>query len=568
MHGIFRRGSGCLWRLSVCTLILLWTSGYATSQKTESKNSRGTIPAPKPVETELEIAGYIYPGMFQREEWELVRDVRPEVRPLLGWYDEGNPDAVAWQVKWAAEAGISVLFVDWYRNRGVSLFDHWLKAFLQCENRTAVRWAVMWANHNLPGSYSVAELKAITQFWLDHYFALPEYYQINENPVVLLWDPHTIDNDLAAEAKRNGEIIPAGEGIRRALTLCRSMAQDAGYKDIHFICMYHASDLKRDELEFIANAGFNELTVYSGFGMTWGRYLKERHEEMGPFYPYVKMTEIAEQWWQECQLMNILPFIPWVPTGWDCRPRTFDREMVVTGRTPESFRKVCETAKAFCLAHNYKRIVLGPLNEWQEGSYLEPNAEYGFGMYEVLREVFAKRPQEGFTKFVRPEEVGCGPYDFPEVDLKEVTGWEFNGSTDGWYRHPCGTGRLREDLVESCVVTYRVRSDIPAMQIHVKPLETSRFRQVRVRMKLYDGQPKGDERAVFYWGSEEHPIFCNGRVQREQSVSLPVVVDGEFHDYIFPLAENPQWTGQVERFWFDPVNMSPGRAALDFIRFE
>ena len=67
-----------------------------------------------------------------------------------------------------------------------------------------------------------------------------------------------------------------------------------------------------------------------------------------------------------------------------------------------------------------KRFIFGPLNEWGEGSYIEPNLEYGFGMYEAIRETFREKPAEGWPMNFAPSDVGLGPYDLP-IDTPDAT---------------------------------------------------------------------------------------------------------------------------------------------------
>ena len=57
-----------------------------------------------------------------------------------------------------------------------------------------------------------------------------------------------------------------------------------------------------------------------------------------------------------------------------------------------------------------RRFCLAPLNEWGEGSYAEPNAEFGFGLYEAIRETFFEQPSEGWPLNYTPSDVGRGPY--------------------------------------------------------------------------------------------------------------------------------------------------------------
>ena len=76
------------------------------------------VPEPQPVKSSVEITALYYPGTEHMPEWDMVKQVVPQIRPLLGWYDEGDPANVDWQIKWAVEHGISSFCVCWYWNKG------------------------------------------------------------------------------------------------------------------------------------------------------------------------------------------------------------------------------------------------------------------------------------------------------------------------------------------------------------------------------------------------------------------------------------------------------------------
>jgi hypothetical protein len=88
--------------------------------------------------------------------------------------------------------------------------------------------------------------------------------------------------------------------------------------------------------------------------------------------------------------------------------------MVIQGRTPVLFEGLLRQAKAFCEEHDKPVLILGPLNEWGEGSYIEPCTEFGFEMLEAIRRVFAKGKPTSWPVNISPSDVGLGPYDFPE----------------------------------------------------------------------------------------------------------------------------------------------------------
>ena len=47
-------------------------------------------------------------------------------------------------------------------------------------------------------------------------------------------------------------------------------------------------------------------------------------------------------------------------------------------------------ARQWMDARDRKMLILGPCNEWTEGSYIEPCAEFGFGMLDAVRRVFCE----------------------------------------------------------------------------------------------------------------------------------------------------------------------------------
>jgi hypothetical protein len=134
------------------------------------------VPVPQPLKSDYEIGALYFPGWPKIESWARIWPVAPERKPVLGWYDEGNPEVVDWQIKWAVENGLSYFLVDWYWHKGVQHLDHWVSAYKRARYRSCLKWAVMWANHNETGSHSEADQRAVTTFWIENYFSMPEYY--------------------------------------------------------------------------------------------------------------------------------------------------------------------------------------------------------------------------------------------------------------------------------------------------------------------------------------------------------------------------------------------------------
>ncbi len=365
-------------------------------------------PEPKPLESDYEIGAFYFPGWSKRSGWDKIDAAAPVRKPLLGWYDEANPEVVDWQIKWAAENGIQFFFVDWYWKRGTISLDHWIRAFQKAKYRSCLKWAVMWANHTGYGTHSSEDWKVVTKYWIDNYFNTPEYYKIDGKPVVVMWDHSIVDHDMIEEAKKEGLDLKPGEGCKRAFDLCRKLCVEAGLPGVYFIAIKwpeHSPDL--ETVQRYANAGFDATTIYHF--MYPGNDVEDK-----TLYSFDKVVDASKPNWEERNKTGVIPFIPNISTGWDSRPWHGFRSTVVYDRSVESFRRLLQDYKDFADETGVKRVVLAPLNEWGEGSYIEPNNEFGFGMYEAIRETLCKKPAEGFPVNFAPYEVGLGPYDLPK----------------------------------------------------------------------------------------------------------------------------------------------------------
>ncbi|NLH16896.1 MAG: hypothetical protein GX455_09980, partial [Phycisphaerae bacterium] len=112
------------------------------------------VPAPRPVKTDVEVLAFYFPGWDNDGKWDCIRNTAPIRKPLLGYYDESNPECVDWQIKWALENGIGGFLVDWYWVQGNQHLTHWFAAYRKARYRDLLKVAIMWANHNPPNTHS------------------------------------------------------------------------------------------------------------------------------------------------------------------------------------------------------------------------------------------------------------------------------------------------------------------------------------------------------------------------------------------------------------------------------
>ena len=496
------------------------------------------VPEPKPVETDYDLAALYFPGWARIQAWERVWKVCPERKPVLGWYDEANPEVVDWQIKWLVENGIRTLYVDWYWCQGAQHLDHWVKAFYRAKYRKYLKWAMMWANHNAPGSHSEADQRAVTKFWIENYFNTPEYLRIDDKPVVWMWSPQNMQHDMDKQG-----------GCRRLLEISREMAVAAGFKGICFIAMkWPEEDCRPKTIQMYKDWGFDMTGIYH-FMSHGGTCPTNRR------FPYRAVADANPANWWEQHEANVLPFLPNLSTGWDDRP--WNDRCEIYGKNATDFRRICAEAKMFADRTGVKRFCLAPLNEWGEGSYAEPNAEHGFGFYEAVRDTFCKKPATGWPLNYGPKDVGLGPYDLPPPSvLKRVTAWDFaSGQTCGWHAM-MGTSSLTASA-EGLSFTTTTRD--PALVCFFAPLVCRKHTALEVTMKT-EG-PK-DMQAQLFW-SGPGTSACE-----RMSQCLPVMADGRPHTYVFKVAASRDWRGRVNSLRFDPCNRAGAKVTIESIRFK
>ena len=529
------------------------------------------VPEPQPVKSAVEITALYYPGTEHMPEWDMVAQTRPEIKPLLGWYDESNPEVIDWQIKWAVEHGISSFCVDWYWNKGRRRLEHWVKGYYKARHRRYLKWYMMYANHNQPGAHSTEDQIAVTKYWIENYFKTPEYYTMDGKPVVCYWDIKNIDRDFIAEAAARGEELKEGEGVKRALAISEKMAKEAGLPGIHWQLMWRNTKYDRVFAIDKRNLGFSSSISY---GLVWAaRKLAPKAAAKAEGLTYDMVMEAMPKLWQTKAVQQELPWWLPIPTGWDDRPRSFSRSTIIRERTPEKFAAICREARAFCEKNGIRHAVIHPINEWQEGSYIEPNEEYGFAMYDALRDAFCEKPAAGWPKNIKPSDVGLGPYDYPPLFRSSVQKWEFADSLEGWYRQPYGGGEL--ETKEGALNFWITRQNNFNIRQRVMPFDASKYGKFRIRMRITPNAKAGlygveKPSMLLKWGTGENPIIGPELVvDRKRSVAgCSVMCDGEFHEYALDLSANPDWKGRVDELWFEACQVKHARVAIDWMRFE
>jgi hypothetical protein len=496
----------------------------------------GYVPVPQPVRGPFEVGVYYFPGWKSASQWHPIQRF-PKRRPVLGWYREGEPEVADWHIKWAVEHGITFFAYDWYWTQGARQLEHALHdGYFHARYRHLLKFCLLWANHNPPGSSSPEDCLAVTRHWIEHYFHRSEHLLVGGKPVVIIFSPHRLTEDLGSSK------------VKEAFAAMREECQRAGFPGLHLIaCVGDAGEARRAAAE-----GYDAVTAYTWphLGMGGG----------GKAAPFATLVEGYRRHWELLYAESLIPLNPLpVSGGWDSRPWHGLNNLVRFGRTPELFRQHLRDARRFLEAQPSggtvpPAVLIEAWNEWGEGSYIEPHQEFGFGYLDALREVFADAPE--IHEDVTPADAGLGPYEVLPLSLS-TNRWEFEKGDDGWDNHM----QLAEVHVADGVLVARTAGNDAAFFGPPMQARASAFGAVLVRLRLTrkDGE-RGKDNAQLFWRT--------ARLTESESTSqrLTVQIDGQWHEYRIPVAQNPRWRGVITRLRLDPVNQANVTVELDYVR--
>jgi hypothetical protein len=265
------------------------------------------------------------------------------------------------------------------------------------------------------------------------------------------------------------------------------------------------------------------------------------------------VSTVEETWKAKTEECAPLTYYPVADTGWDARPWHGSKSMVIEGRTPALWEELLRKAKAFTEAAPQRIVVLGPANEWGEGSYVMPCTEYNFDMLEAVRRVFAVTPEGDWPQNLGPRDVGLGPYDFPIVE--PVSSWQFQHGPEDW-GGMMGVSGLQ---VEGGSLVFKTTSGDPALSVATNGVAAERFTGAYVRARYTATEPAASN-AQLFWSAQ------GSGTSEAESVSLPVKLDGEWHEYLFDLKSNPRWRGQITLLRFDPCSTANVQVELDSVQ--
>jgi Glycosyltransferase WbsX len=304
-------------------------------------------------------------------------------RPLWGYYNEADPAWAEREIDLASSHGIDAWMTDWYWHNGTQFYHEQLEqGFQKASNRSQLKFAVMWANHDwknlyparspadaavlLPQEHSYDDCLKVIDYCIRKYFHDDSYWRLDGKPVFAIFDLNLFTDKLTFD------------GARRALDAMRKRVRQAGFSGLHIQASHAYSGL----IPRLPELGVQSATQYHSFAWTYGGRPPGGHS------PYKDGALTAIHSWQETGSQMTVPFFPDCPVGWDDSPRYGASSHIVIGRSPDQYELLLRAARHYAAPLPVPIVFLSAWNEWTEDHVLLPDQTYGYSYLEAVRRVF------------------------------------------------------------------------------------------------------------------------------------------------------------------------------------
>ena len=403
--------------------------------------TKGYIPEPVPIRTKVLVGAQNCPLWEDTRMWKSIdRDLWR--MPVLGKYDELNPEVKDWETKWAVDHGIDFMVYCWYRTRQGSKDIHTMfercitEGLYKSKYVNQMKFAIMWENQsrNKAGVSDEKDLlENLLPYWIDTFFKHPSYLKIDGKPLLFIYvtgptSTGNIYDDLGGAAN-----------VNQAFEKMREICHKAGFAGLTILGEYRGTD--RTYLDKMKEMGFDYQFSYCNGG--------------GGMNPTPEQAVAAqEKFWATLRDLNAIPQILTLSMGWT----GWQDEGSIWKIPPAGYETLCRKALAFTKTMpqdelGSKMVLLDNWNEWGEGHYLAPYREYGMGYLDAVRNAFSDAPKNHVDLI--PEDLGLGPYAVVKKKTVAVkfdkeaaarSGADKESGLLAWWRFDEGKGTTAGDL--------------------------------------------------------------------------------------------------------------------------
>jgi len=307
----------------------------------------------------------------QHQGWDAISPF-DELKPNLGYYDDGVTEVSDWEIKYMVEHGIDFQLYCWYSSESnkpiktTRLSDNMLYGFMDAKYSDKMKFALLWeaANGSHPSS-SEAFRKDFVPYWVEYFFKDKRYMVIDNKPVIAVFGANKLVTDFGSES-----------AVKAELDYVREVCRGLGFSGAIFMACSSGTD--DASLTSVKNSGFDAVYAYN-----WGT---------SGYNADFTIESIDKQ-----QNRKIIDVVPTISTGFNSVAWHATR---FPNMSLDSFDKVTSWFKATALkkyaegSWQSKFVMLSTWNEYGEGTYMMPSGLNGFGYLDHVRSAFTSAAVE------------------------------------------------------------------------------------------------------------------------------------------------------------------------------
>ncbi|WP_429034785.1 glycoside hydrolase family 99-like domain-containing protein [Aeromonas media] len=307
---------------------------------------------------------------------------QPRLPGELGFYDLRLISNMRRQVELAKKYGISAFCFHYYWFDGKRLMEEPIENYLN-DKSIDFPFCLCWANENWTRRWDGAEHDvligqnhshddniAVFYDFLRH-FNDERYVTVEGKPLIVIYRPAIIPN------------------IKELVATWRRLAQENGLSGLHIVATNAFGFTDFSSIDFDAIVEFPPHGVVASNINDSLELLNSNYK--GNVYDYTKTVDFCLN-----RLNNDIPdniaknYYPCVMTGWDNEARKPGNGNVFHNATPLEFNRWLKDAEQWARnKHKQKNsfVFINAWNEWAEGTYLEPDRQFGYAYLNAVSNV-------------------------------------------------------------------------------------------------------------------------------------------------------------------------------------
>ena len=378
------------------------------------------VPEPQPATSKMIVAAHYYAawkyGAARIHEGfnDLAKDY-PERTPLIGYYDEENPEVCDWEIKWAVEHGINCFIHCWYRNpenigKPITANDlrcgHGIhEALFNAKYQNYIKFAIMFEASSRWACTDEEDMLAnLMPFWTETYFKHGNYLIIDNKPVLFVYN----------QARLTKDVWPDPADQKRTFDKCREYACKCGFDGMIFA---------KCGPDFNENGYYDALARGYDFGFNYTNGYGPVPHEIGKYPPEADVMAGQLDVLERHFTYDPGYYIATVSCFWDTKPRTTQRWIDLgyhydLGRawhlSPDNYRKLIRAMldrieKLPEDAWGRRIFMIDNWNEWDEGHFVAPSHQFGYRYLQAIREELTLR--DNLPDYRTPQDQGFTGYN-------------------------------------------------------------------------------------------------------------------------------------------------------------